>query len=157
MKNTFIGTVIFLVLIITLGLYLAPIIKYIETFENQDLKTPGTYPVSVDKAILNTFPRIGKNEVSKNNSSDIWKDYPVFSVSSYKQLTNNLLHVDNPDEGTCSRAEFCGAVYHDRKKQSNEIFPLPEAKEGPGARVGYYRTEPNNLFFSIPTNENILY
>jgi hypothetical protein len=48
-------------------------------------------------------------------------------------------------------------LYHDIKNTSNIIKPLPPAEEGGGARVGYYRSEPNTLFFSIPTNENILY
>ena len=43
------------------------------------------------------------------------------------------------------------------KNKSNIIKQLPPAEEGPGARVGYYRSDPNLLFFSIPTNENILY
>ena len=36
-------------------------------------------------------------------------------------------------------------------------MPLPMAEEGEGARVGYFRSQPNELYFSIPTNENILY
>jgi hypothetical protein len=37
------------------------------------------------------------------------------------------------------------------------VTPWPPAEEGEGARVGYFRTEPNELYYSIPTNENILY
>lgn len=148
---------IFLIVILILGLYLAPFLKK-EGFVSNDLKTPGTYPISVDQAILNDYPLIGKNETSYNNYSDMWWRYPVFKVGSYKQLTNNLRYHYNPDEGTCVRADFCGAVYHDAKNtKSNIIYPLPPAEEGPGARVGYFRAEPNELFFSIPTNENILY
>jgi len=147
---------IFLIVILVLGLYLAPFLK--EGFETNDLSTPGSYPISVDQAILNDYPLIGKNETSFNNYSDMWWRYPVFKVGSYKQLTNNLRYHYNPDEGTCVRADFCGAVYHDKKNtKSNIIYPLPPAEEGPGARVGYFRAEPNELFYSIPTNENILY
>jgi hypothetical protein len=78
-------------------------------------------------------------------------------LPSFKQVTNNLRYVKNPDEGTCTRPEFCGAVYHSIKNKSNEIYPLPPAEEGQGARVGYFRTEQNDLYYSIPTNENILY
>ena len=148
--------IIFLLIIIVLGLYLAPIIK-MDGFKSQDLATPGKYPVSVDKPILNDFPLIGKNEVSNNSASTIWWHYPVFSLPSFKQVTNNLRYVKNPDEGTCSRAEFCGALYHSIKNKPNEIYPLPPAEESSGARVGYFRTEPNKLYYSIPTNENILY
>jgi hypothetical protein len=52
---------------------------------------------------------------------------------------------------------MCNALYKNKKHKSNIIKPLPPAQEGQGARVGYYRSEPNLLFFSIPNNENILY
>ena len=87
----------------------------------------------------------------------MWWKYPIFSLPSFKQQTNNLRYRNNPDDGTCTRPEFCGALYHDIKNKSNEIYPLPPAEESDGARVGYFRTEPNKLYYSIPTNENILY
>ena len=102
--------IIFLLIIIVLGLYLAPILK-IEGFKSQDLTTPGTYPVSVDKPILNSFPLTGNKGVSNKNYQDIWRDYPEFSKSSFEQITNNLRYVDNPDEGTCIRADMCNALY----------------------------------------------
>jgi hypothetical protein len=148
--------IIFLLIIIVLGLYLAPILK-IEGFKSYDLTTPGTYPVSVDKPILNSFPLTGNKGVSNKNYQDIWRDYPEFSKSSFEQITNNLRYVDNPDEGTCIRADMCNALYKNRKHKSNKVCPLPPAEQGAGARVGYYRSDPNLLFFSIPTNENILY
>ena len=166
MKNTFLGSIIFLTFVLIAGLYLAPFIRNIEAklhlvegFSGiYDLMTPGFFPKSVDKAILDDYPQIGKNETSNNNYSDIWKDYPVFPLASFKQITNNLRYHNNPDEGTCVRADFCGAVYYDKKNtKSNIISPLPPAEEGSGARVGYFRSEPNELYFSIPTNENILY
>jgi hypothetical protein len=145
---------IFLMVILSLGLFLAPFVKNLEGFT---LNNPGEFPVSVTKAILNDYPQIGQNEVSTYNYGDIWKDYPVFSVGSYEQITNNLRYYKNPDNGTCRNADFCGAFYHDKKNASNIIKPLKEAEEGPGARVNYYRTESNKLYYSIPTNENILY
>jgi hypothetical protein len=159
MKNTFIQSIIFLLLILALGLYLAPLVSKIEGFQDY-LKIPleGKYPVSVTQAILDDYPKIGKNLTTDNTYNKIWWHYPTFTEGSYKQLTNNLKYWINPDEGTCIRADFCGAVYHDKKNtKSNIIYPLPPAQEGPGARVGYFRTEPNYLYFSIPTNENILY
>jgi hypothetical protein len=144
-------------ILITLGLRFAPLIMR-ENFKSSSFeKTAGIYPVSVDKAILNDYPLIGKNEPSNDSYNDIWKDYPVFSLGSYKQITNNLRYHKNPDNGTCIRADFCGALYRNKKTKSNVIKPLPLAEEGQGARVGYFRTEPNELYFSIPTNQNILY
>ena len=148
--------IIFLLIIVVLGLYLAPILK-IEGFKSYDLTTPGTYPVSVDKPILDSFPLTGRKGVSNKNYQDIWWEYPEFSKSSFEQITNNLRYVDNPDEGTCIRADMCNALYKNRKHKSNKVCPLPPAEQGAGARVGYYRSDPNLLFFSIPTNDNILY
>lgn len=158
MKKMFINSVLFLLLVIIFGLYLAPLINYsIEGYKNKLLKNPGLFPCSVDKPILDDYPLINKKVVSDNSASTIWWHYPIFQLGSYKQLTNNLRYWINPDDGQCSRAEFCGALYHDKKVNSNELYPLPPAEEGEGARVGYYRSEPNYLYYSIPTNENILY
>jgi hypothetical protein len=157
MKHSF--AFLFLILVLVLGLFLAPLIKTIEGFKTSTFaKTEGEYPNSVDKAILNDYPLIGKNETSNESYNDIWKDYPVFSLGSYKQITNNLRYHKNPDNGKCIRADFCGALYHDNKNTpTNVVKPLPPAEEGNGARVGYFRSEPNQLYFSIPTNQNILY
>jgi hypothetical protein len=163
MNKTFIKGILLLLIILIIGLYLGSFQKIFEGFQGYKryksdvLSVPGDFPVSIDKPILNDFPLIGGNQVSNNSASSIWKDYPVFGVGSFKQITNNIRFNRNPDDGKCSRAEFCGALYRDAKHPSNIVKPLPPAEEGPGARVGYYRSEPNTLFFSIPTNENILY
>ena len=155
MNTYLINKYVLLLTIIILGLYLAPILKLSESFHNS--LSPNVYPNSLEQVILNDYPQIHKNETSTNNYSDIWFDYPIFGVSSFKQITNNLKYHYNPDQGNCIRADFCGALYHDKLQTTNIITPLPPAEEGSGARVGYYRSEPNELFFSIPTNENILY
>jgi hypothetical protein len=164
MNNTFIKSSLFLLFILVVGLYLAPMyqnnfegFKGNKRYKNDILSVSGEFPRSVDKPILDDFPLTNSNGISNNNASDIWQDYPVFGLGSFDQITNNIRYNRNPDDGKCSRAEFCGALYRDIKHPSNEILALPAAEEGSGARVGYYRSEPNTLFFSIPTNENILY
>jgi len=155
MKNKFIVSCIFLILVIGMGLYLGPFIHKLEGFSSL---SPGNYPVSDNKVILDDYPQIGKNKVSNDNYNQIWWRYPIFTLGSYEQITNNLRYRYNPDDGQCIRADFCGAMYHNNKNtKSNITVPLPPAEEGPGARVGYFRSEPNELYFSIPTNENILY
>jgi hypothetical protein len=162
--NKFGKSMIFLIGIMAVSLFLAPFIRtngegFNEGFSGiNDLSTPGDFPKSVNQVILDKFPKIGKNKTSDNNYDEIWWKYPVFSLGSFKQITNNLKHNRNPDQGTCIRADFCGAAYNDNKNtKTNIITPLPEAEEGEGARVGYFRSEPNKLYFSIPTNQNILY
>ena len=158
--NTFGKSIIFLIGIIALSLFLAPFIRTNGGFGEgfSGLLNPGDFPKSVNQVLLDEFPQIGKNTTSNNNYDEIWWKYPVFSLGSFKQITNNLKYHRNPDQGTCIRADFCGAAYKDNKDtKTNIITPLPEAEEGDGARVGYFRSEPNKLFFSIPTNQNILY
>lgn len=159
MTDKFVGSILFLSVVIALSLYLAPFIKKLETFSGMNLlASPGSFPNSVTYPILNDYKFIGKNQTSNNNYNQIWWHYPIFTLGSYEQITNNLKYRYNPDDGTCARADFCGALYHSNKNtKSNIIHPLPQAEEGPGARVGYFRTEPNELYYSIPTNENILY
>jgi hypothetical protein len=152
MKKTFTNVVLLLLLVITIVLYLAP---SIEGYKN--IINPGLFPKSVDKPLLNSYPLTNNKGVSNNSSETVWFDYPVFSLGSYKQLTNNLRFWSNPDNGKCSRSEMCGTLYRNKRVKSNIVKPLPQAQQGNGARVGYYRTEPNYLSFSIPTNENILY
>ena len=150
-------------ILLTVALLLVVVYLYLNNkslkqgFTSSLMDTVGTYPVSVNKGILNDYPSIGKNQVSNDSAADIWWHYPIFTLPSFKQQTNNLRYYKNPDEGTCTRPEFCGAFYKDKHVLSNEIYPLPPAEEGEGARVGYFRTEPNKLYYSIPTNENILY
>jgi len=153
---------VILVIIIVLCLYFMLFKHNTESFVNSktndiNVYKPDNYPNAVDTAILDDYPLIGKNKLSDLNASQIWKYYPVLPLGSYKQITNNLRYYKNPDDGKCTAPDFCGALYHDAPHKDNEIKPLPPAEEGTGARVNYYRTDPNELIFSIPSNENILY
>lgn len=156
MNNTFLRNIAILALIMAIGLYLAPFIKNIGV-EGFVPLLPGTYPKSQDSVILDDYPQIGKNVTSNNTYGSNSKDYPQVQMSSFEQVTNNVRYYENPDNGTCIRSDFCGALYKNKKVPSNVVNPLPPAEEGTGARVGYFRSEPNELYFSIPTNENILY
>ena len=154
--NNFTKSAVFLLIILVLALGVSP--YNIEGFHNNHYKNNlKTLFGSETQAILDDYPLIGKNQVSNDSASTMWWHYPIFSLPSFKQQTNNLRYYNNPDEGTCTPAEFCGALYHSKPNKTNEVYPLPPAKEGGGARVGYFRTEPNYLYYSIPTNENILY
>ena len=88
-------------------------------------------------------------------SSDIDADIFTDNMSSTLIKLQSFLNVN--------KYQFKHFVYKLHKTNNivylgtNIITPLPEAEEGDGARVGYFRSEPNKLFFSIPTNQNILY
>jgi hypothetical protein len=157
MKSGFIKSIIFLLGIIVLGLSLAPFLKSDgkEGFESSKL-LPGDYPVADDKPILDSFPLTGNIDILKGaNSGNKWTDN---SVGSFKQITNNPKYPDSPDNGSCTPIGFCDVLYKGvNNNEKNIAAPVKPAEEGDGARVNYYRTEPNLLFYSIPTNENILY
>lgn len=119
-----------------------------EGYSNYNLANPGKYPTSEDLPLLTkSYPFTGRKDVSKNNYNDIWWNYPIFKVGSYAQVTNNLRYRKNPDDGTCIRADFCGALYKDKQLQSNVSKPLPPAPlvTANSVRVNYYTTDSNLL------------
>jgi hypothetical protein len=134
----------------------------VEGFTNYSLEQSmlNTYPESQTKLLVqNTYPPIGKNQLSNNTAADIWQDYPVFQLGSYEQITNNIRYPDNPDEGTCMPASMCGALYHDKNIGNNVIHPLPPVKKSCGTRVGYFNTD-YRIITSLPYKSdlaNILY
>ena len=97
--------------------------------------------------LADSYPFTGKKTVSDNNYDTRWKDYPVYEVGSYAQLTNNLRYWKNPDESQCRTPEFCNALYDDIQIDSNISKPLPPAPsvDNDNIRVNYYTTN-KNLF-----------
>ena len=155
---------IYLLLLIILALGLPLVFKFpniYEPFSNYSLdQAMGKVPDSQTKVLVqDTYPPIGKNQISDNTAYDIWRDYPIFELGSYAQITNNIRYPDNPDEGTCTPASMCGALYHDKKLGSNYIEPLPPLNPDCGTRVGYFDTNVQ-LVDSLPyrtSMQNILY
>lgn len=112
-----------------------------------------TYEVLVQ----DSFPISHRYGVTNDQGSRIWKNYPIYQVGSFKQITNNHKYVKNPDNGTCMAAEMCGTLYKSRRHQSNEVYPLPPVCLGAaGSRVNYYNTEQNLSPFMVDT-VNVLY
>jgi hypothetical protein len=143
-------TIIFISIILTTVFFYSFIMKgNREGYSNNNLELlPGTYPEStVYPIIIDEYPFTGRNSVSNNSVEDIWWHYPIFRVGSYEQITNNLKYPNNPDDGKCSRSEFCGALYKDNQIASNISKPLPPAPPvtAESVRIGYYST-PLNLF-----------
>jgi hypothetical protein len=75
----------------------------------------------------------------KNGSADIWWHYPIFTLGSYAQITNNIRHPNNPDEGTCTPASMCGALYREKNTGSN-YYEAPAAPTTGGTRIGYFNS-----------------
>jgi hypothetical protein len=125
------------------GLY--PIIKKMlnnkETFSViRDPLTPGMFPQSVSKPILNDFyplQDISPGEgVSANTSTDNFLLYPSFPAAHCG--TNNKRFWTIPDNGLCSRAEMCETLYN--KKTIRKPLIKPPTIDG-GVRVNYFNSE----------------
>lgn len=140
---------LFLFIILTAALYKA-ILDPPEAFSNFNYAL-GKYPNPQGGRILpsSDFPYTENKGVSSCSAGMIWRNYPEFEVGSYAQETNNIRHPPNPDEGTCMPADMCGALYKNRKAQSNVVTPmLPVNENVPGVRVNYYMSDtPNGMPF----------
>jgi hypothetical protein len=137
MKNLLSYAILLFILVFSVSVFTMSISTYKEGYiQNQ-------YPNSVINPILkDSFPLINnQNNLSNNNYNDIWWHYPVLKTNSYAQITNNLKYVNNPDDGQCIRADFCGALYKEKKHKTNIITPMPPVPPGPGVRVNYYRSD----------------
>lgn len=156
--------IVFLLLLIILALGLPLIFNFSNIFEgysNYSLdQSSGSFPNAQTKVLVqDTYPPIGKNQISNNTANDIWMDYPVFQLGSYDQKTNNIRYPDSPDEGTCMPASMCGALYYDKKTGNNTVEPLPPVNPDCGTRVGYFTTD-EQVITSLPYRtdmQNILY
>jgi len=149
------------ILVITIAI---PILffKYMDTYIRKDgfsnLKLAGEmgkYPSSQDNVLVeDTYPPIGKNQLSNNGAYNIWWHYPTFSLGSYDQITNNIRYSNNPDLGGCMPASMCGALYHEKFIKSNYVKPLPPLNPSKGTRVGYF-TISKQLIDSLPFRSNM--
>ena len=156
--------IVFLLLLIILALGLPLVFNFSNIYEgysNYSLdQSTGNFPDTQTQVLVqDTYPPIGKNQLSNNTSNDIWMDYPIFQLGSYEQITNNIRYPDNPDEGTCMPASMCGALYHDKKTGDNYVKPLPPVNPDCGTRIGYFTTD-EQVVTSLPYRtdmQNVLY
>lgn len=156
--------IVFLLLLIILAIVLPLVFNFsniYEGFSNYSLdQATGKFPDAQSKVLVqDTYPPIGKNQISDDNASDIWWNYPIFKLGSYAQITNNIRYPDTPDQGTCMPASICGALYYSKKTGENYVKPLPPINPDCGTRVGYFTTN-EQVITSLPYRtdmQNILY
>lgn len=151
--------IIFLILILILGIGMSVFLnlsKLVEGYSNYELNQAlGVFPNSQTEVLVqDTYPIIGKNELSNNTANDIWWHYPIFELGSYEQITNNIKYPNNPDEGTCMPASMCGALYHKKSLGTNIIKPLTEISPECGTRIGYFTTD-IKLIDNLPYKNNM--
>jgi hypothetical protein len=148
---------IFLATIIILALGIPLFFNMSVSLEGYSNLKSGDYPDAQTSVLLqDTYPAIGKNELSNESAENMWQRYPIFELGSYEQTTNNIRYPNNPDDARCTPANFCYAVYKDKDMGSNIVNPLPQLDPNAGTRVGYFDTDENLMTFR--TNmQNILY
>jgi len=139
---------LFLILVLSLGIpFILNMKNPMQIFEGySNLEgAMGKYPYAQKSVLVqDTYPAIGKNQISNNGAADIWKEYPTFQLGSYEQITNNIRYPINPDDGTCMPASMCNALYDNKITGNNYVTPLPPVNiSAKGTRVNYYDTDVN--------------
>lgn len=143
--NNILFLIIILILAIGMPLFFNATALIKESFSNYTLEgASGSYPSSEDTGLVeDIYPRIERNGVSNDSASEIWWHYPTFEVGSYDQITNNIRYPNNPDEGRCTPANFCGTFYKEKQLKTNYVHVLPPVIEDGNTRVGYFTTDIN--------------
>ena len=123
-----------LILLAILGLYYV-YNGYTESFIN--MVSYATFPQSTNETILvDDYPSKAPQKLSSKTYQENAKMNPITPMSSYEQTTNNFKHWKTPDNGYCTTAEFCDALYNEKKVVDPKI-PQPNSYE---TRVNYYNT-----------------
>ena len=117
---------------------------------------PNDYPDSHTFPLLKgVYPLTKTTVISNNNADFVGLHNAPTDLSSFAQITNNVRYNNNPDNGTCTPAQFCGSFYKDYQNKVNVAVPLTPVPYGPGARVNYVRSKNNLLQFNF--KENVMY
>ncbi len=80
----------------------------LENFSNIALD-PGTYPVSVTNPLLSVYKERNPPRLSNLTLQELSKMRPIYPANSLK--SNNIRYWSSPDNGTCTPADFCDAIY----------------------------------------------
>lgn len=134
---------VFLILVLLLAI-LIPIFININTEGFTSYKLDDIVDKTNDNSLLveDSYNRLNRYGITDNGSNEIWWHYPIFTLGSYDQITNNIRYSKNPDEGTCMPASMCGSLYGAAKinnKKSNYVTQLPQISQTKGTRIGYFR------------------
>ena len=101
-----------------------------------------------DNYLLKGVYPINNNPVSNQTYSREWKNYPIFNIPSYSQMTNNLRYFKNPNIAISSPEDFLDTFYNNKSNISNIVKPgaiKPIVTQG-NPRVGYWNTKVDVLY-----------
>ena len=140
--NFFINFILIILVVFLVMVFIGTVkVYHTETFapnmNNNNKLEPGEFPISVTQPLLYEDYEVKKNtNVTKNNESTVWKEYPIYP-SSYKQETNNKEYWTSPDDGTCMPAEFCGTPY-EKTKQKKKVVSKAIPIEANVTRINWW-------------------
>ena len=143
---------------ITILLVVCAFVKYLFIFYMVDgpiegfrkMLMPGSYPDSETFPLLKgSYPLVDTSVISNNNADYVGLHNAPTELSSFAQITNNVRYNNNPDNGTCTPAQFCGSFYKDYQDKVNTSTHLTPVPYGNGARVNYFRNKNNLLQFNL--------
>jgi hypothetical protein len=117
-----------------------------EGYENLFTLTPGN--VEGDNYLLKGQFPISDNPVSTKRYSQEWKSYPVFSIPTFNQMTNNLRYFTNPSISHESPEDFLDTFYGNKSAKSNivrygDVNPIVTYNQ---PRVGYWNTKVDAMY-----------
>ena len=108
LNNIIIPVIIFVVIMLTSQFDFFGSRNKLENFSNVELE-PGTYPVSVTNPLLSVYKERNPPRLSNLTLQELSKMKPVYSANSQK--LNNVRYWSTPDNGSCTPADFCDAIY----------------------------------------------
>ena len=98
----------------------------------------GEYPLAVDNPMMeySSFPYKRPGGLSDSEYRTQWVQFPIWSVGSYEQKTNNVRYWPSPCNGTSAPADMCGGLYD--KIVAKKVCIPPPPKKFCKTRINYY-------------------
>ena len=119
LNNIMITLVVFVVIIFVSQFNLSSLGLGMSKIENFTNLEPGTYPVSVTNPLLSSYKERQPPRLSNLTLQELSKMKPVYSANSQKN--NNVRYWSSPDNGSCTPADFCDAIYEPNPDMVNKM------------------------------------
>jgi hypothetical protein len=120
-----------------LGLAILGILTILAGYKEPFL-SPGIYPESDMRGILNQYQMRSNPKLSDETYESESRLYPIYSVGSYKQITNNKRYWEQPCNGTMAPANFCNSLYDKKNIEDTQTICRPGLDCNAGNRVNFY-------------------